>query len=192
MKIFKKVKANDVAYTFSAPNGVPGDITRTDECNVEPAMLVPVGTSPAVYAQAFGIPVKYATGTPNGVQQFNGGAETAASFAGVLIREVPQQAASTDLGLFTGTIPNPVQPQGLLVRGYVSVICAVGTPARGGTVYVQIVSDTSGPGGATVPVGAFRADGTDSGNAIALTATQAEWAIDGVDAFGNAGLRVAR
>lgn len=186
MKLLKKVKTNDVAYIFQAPNGVPGDITRPDESNVEPAMLV---AASGTYAQSFGIPVKYVTG---GIQQFNGGAETSASFAGVLIREVPQQAAVGDTGQFTGTIPNPVQPQGLCVRGYVSVVCAVGTPARGGTVYVQIVSDSSGPGGATVPVGAFRADGTDSGNAIALTATQAEWAVDGVDANLNAELRIYR
>jgi hypothetical protein len=194
MKIFRKLKARDVAYTFSAPNGVPGDITRPDMSNIEPAMLVPVGSSPPVYAQSFGIPVKYAVGSgvPNGVQQFNGGAETAPSFAGVLIREVPQQAAIGDLGTFSGSSPNPLQPQGLCVRGYCSVLCYVGTPARGGTVYVQIVADNSGPGGSAVPVGAFRADGTDGGNAIALTATQAEWASDGVDAFGNAELRIAR
>lgn len=191
-KTFKNLKARDVAYLFAAPNGVAGDITRPDESNVEPAMLVPVGTSPAVYAPAFGIPVKYATGTPNGVQQFNGGAETKASFAGVLIREVPQQAAIGDLGTFSGSSPNPLQPQGLCVRGYVSVLCAVGTPARGGTVYVQIVADNSGPGSTPVAVGAFRADGTDGGNAIALDAVQAEWAVDGVDSNGNAELRIAR
>lgn len=181
MKIVKKIRTNDVAYTFSAPNGVPGDITRTDESNAEPAMLV--AASGPVYAQAFGIPMKYVAG---GIQQFNGGAETKASFAGVLVREVPQQAAVGDQGQFSGTIPNPVQPQGLLVRGYVSVICAAGTPARGGTVYVQIVAN------AGVAVGSFRADGTDSGNAIALDAVQAEWATDGLDSNGNAELRVAR
>lgn len=178
-KIFNH-KARDVSYTFSAPNGVPGDITRPDESNIEPAMLVAVST---VFAQAFGIPVKYVAG---GIQQFNGGGETAASFAGVLIREVPQQAGATDLGQFNGTIPNPLQPQGLCVRGYVSILCAAGTPARGGVVYVQIVAN----GG--IGVGAFRADGTDGGNAVALTATQAEWATDGVDSAGNAELRIFR
>lgn len=178
-KIFRQLKARDVSYLFTAPNGVPGDITRTDESNVEPAMLVAAST---VFAQAFGIPVKYVAG---GIQQFNGGAEVAADFAGVLIREVPQQASTSDLGQFTGTIPNPVQPQGLLVRGYVSVLCVTGTPARGGVVYVQIVA----AGGFTV--GSFRAT-ADGGNTIALTATQAEWASDGVDASLNAELRVAR
>lgn len=180
MKEFKKVKTGDVAYTFSAPNGVPGDLTRTDECNVEPAMLV---AASGTFAQAFGIPVKYVSG---GIQQINGGADTAASFAGVLIREVPQQLATGDTGQFNGSIPNPVQPQGLLVRGYVSVQCVAGTPARGGVVYMQVTA------AGTYAIGSFQAVGTDSGNAVALTASQAEWATDGVDSNLNAELRVAR
>lgn len=178
-KIFRKLRAADVSYLFSAPNGVPGDITRPDESNVEPAMLV---AATSVFAQAFGIPMKYVAG---GIQQFNGGAETAPDFCGVLIREVPQQAGAGDLGQFTGTVPNPLQPQGLCVRGYVSVLCAAGTPARGGVVYVQIIAN----GGITV--GSFRAS-ADGGNTIALTAAQGEWASDGVDAFLNAELRIAR
>lgn len=166
------------AYLFQAPNGIPGDITRTDESNVEPAMLV---AASSVYAQAFGIPMKYVTG---GIQQFNGGAETAASFAGVLIREVPSISGNLNSG-FTDNIPFPEVPQGLMVRGYCTVFCAAGTPARGGVVYIQIVAN----GG--VPVGAFRAT-ADSSNTVALTATQAEWATDGKDADGNAELRVAR
>lgn len=174
-----RMKFNDVAYLFQAPNGVPGDITRTDESNVEPAMLI---AASGVFAQAFGIPVKYVAG---GIQQFNGGAEVAGDFAGVLIREVPSQSGSVTSG-FTDAIPYPSVPQGLCVRGYVSVLCAAGTPARGGIVYVQIVAN------AGVAVGSFRADGVDGGNAIALTATQAEWATDGKDSLNNAELRIAR
>jgi hypothetical protein len=168
-----------VSYLFQAPTGVPGDITRSDETNVEPAMLVAAST---VFAQAFGIPMKYVAG---GIQQFNGGAETKADFAGVLIREVPQQAGVGDTGQFSGTLPNPLQPQGLAVRGYVSVKCVTGTPARGGVVYIQIIA----AGGFSV--GDFRAS-ADGGNTIALDAVQAEWATDGVDADLNAELRIAR
>lgn len=171
------------AYLFQAPTGIAGDITRTDETNVEPVMLIGVG-SPLVYAQAFGIPLKYVTG---GVQQFNGGAETAASFAGILVREVPSISGSNASdATFDGTVPNPLVPNGMAVRGYVSVKCAAGTPVRGGVVYVQIIAD----GG--VPVGAFRADGADGGDAVALSATQAEWASDGMDANGNCEIRIAR
>jgi len=168
------------AYLYQAPTGVPGDITRTDETNVEPAMLV---AASGVFAQAFGIPVKYVAG---GIQQFNGGAEVAADFAGVLVREVPAMAGtSASDASFDGTVPNPKTPKGLAVRGYVSVKCAAGTPARGGLVYIQIVAN----GG--VAVGSFRAT-ADSSNTIVLSATQAEWASDGVDADKNAELRIAR
>lgn len=179
MKIFRKFKTADVSYTFQAPNGVAGDVTRVDESNVEPAMLV---AHSGTFAQAFGIPMKYVSG---GIQQFSGG-EAETDFAGVLVREVPSIAAPTDTGVFSPTIPNPKQPQGFCVRGYVSVLCIAGTPARGGTVYVQVTAHSG------ANPGDFRADGTDSGNAVALTAAQATWASDGVDAFENAELRIAR
>lgn len=166
------------AYLKQAPVGIPGDITRTDETNVEPAMLV---AASSVYAQKFGIPMKYVSG---GIQQFNGGAEVPADFAGILVREVPSISGSVTAG-FTDNIPNPEQVQGMAVRGYISVKCAAGTPARGGSVFVQIVAN----GG--VEVGEFRA--TDDGaNAIELTTTQATWASDGKDSDGNAEIRIAR
>ena len=168
-----------VSYLFQAPTGIPGDITRTDETNVEPAMLIAAST---VFAGAFGIPMKYVVG---GIQQFNGGSETKAAFAGVLVREVPA-IGGTGSDTSFAAVPLPTQVQGLAVRGYIIVKCYAGTPARGGTVYVQIVAN--GP----IPVGAFRADSTDGGNAIALDAVQAEWATDGVDADLNAELRIAR
>ena len=177
MKSFKGFKTNDISYLFQAPNGVAGDLTRTDESNVEPVQMVPLA---GVYPAAFGIPVKYVTG---GIQQLSG-SETAAQFAGVLIREVPAIGGTGSDTTFDGS-PYPGVPVGLCVRGYVSVLCGTGTPARGGTVYMQVNTGTQA-------IGTFRADGTDSGNAVALTATQAEWATDGVDANGNAELRIAR
>lgn len=166
------------AYLYQAPNGIPGSVTRVDESNVEPAKLIAVAD---VFAQAFGIPMKYATG---GISQIASG-DAATVFAGILVREAPSQSGNALSG-FEDTIPNPDQIQGFLVRGYCSVKCVAGTPARGGVVYMQVTAN----GG--VPVGAFRADGTDSGNAVALTLTQASWAVDGVDADDNTEIRVAR
>lgn len=164
------------AYLYNAPAGVAGDITRVDQTNVEPAMLV---AATGVYAQAFGIPLKYVSG---GVQQFNGGAETEADFAGVLVREVPSISGNA-LGGFDNNIPNPDQVQGMAVRGYINVKCVAGDPVRGANVFVQIVAN----GG--VAVGAWRA--TDDGaNAIELT--NVTWASDGKDADNNAEIRIAR
>jgi len=164
------------AYLYQAPNGVPGDVTRVDESNVEPAMLI---AASSVFAQAFGIPMKYTTG---GIQQFNGGAEAPASFAGILIREVPSISGNTLQGL-NDNIPNPEVPNGLMVRGYAAVICLTGTPARGGAVYVQIAAQTGRP------VGSFHT--TDDGS-DAILLDNVSWATDGKDADGVAEIRVAR
>lgn len=165
------------SYLYRAPAGVAGDITRTDETNVEPAMLV---AESGTYAQAFGIPMKYASG---GIKQFVGG-ETAADFAGVLVREVPSISGNTAQG-FDDTVPNSEQVNGMAVRGYVAVKCKVGTPARGGVVYVRVEADTG------KAIGDFEAT-SDTTKSVALSATQATWATDGKDADNNAELRIAR
>lgn len=163
------------AYLYNAPSGVAGDITRVDESSVEPIML---GNDNAT---AFGIPLKYSSGKAVPFA----GSEAATDFQGVLVREVPGINGDGGEALTSGK-PLFTQVQGICVRGYISVICVAGTPVRGGIVYVQITAN----GG--VAVGAFRADGVDSGNAVALTATQAEWASSGKDSNNNAELRIAR
>lgn len=172
------------AYTFAAPAGIAGDITRTDETNVEPAQLVPAGGT--TFPSAFGLAMKYVSG---GIQQFNGGAETAASFAGVIVREVPGisgAVADDSTANGTGTPWGANVPVGMAVRGYVSVQCVYGTPTRGGVVYVRIVAN-----GNNGTVGTFDAT-SDSSNNVALSNTQASWASDGKDANNNAELRLAR
>lgn len=165
------------AFLYSAPTGVPGDITRVDETNVEPAMLVAVS---AVFAQKFGIPMKYVSG---GISQWEAG-DAATALAGVLVREVPSISGSTAQGL-TDNIPYSAVPQGLAVRGYINVACVTGTPARGGVVYIRITDSGA------KKIGDFEAT-SDPGNNIALTTTQATWASDGKDSSNNAELRIAR
>ncbi len=167
-----------VSYLYQAPAGIPGDVTRVDETNVEPAMLVAVST---VYAQAFGIPMCYVSG---GISQFSSG-KVAADFAGILVREVPSQSGNTNSG-FTDNIPNPDVAQGLAVRGYVSVKCAVGTPARGGVVWVRVVASTGHV------IGDLETADAGAGATVALSTTQATWAVDGKDADNNTELRIAR
>lgn len=169
------------SYLYSAPAGVPGDITRTDETNVEPAMLAVQGSD---YPKV-GMGVKY-TSDGAGIQVPAAGA-TKADFAGVAVREAPSISnSSSDDTSSSPNTPWIEVPTGLAVRGYVAVLCVAGTPVRGGVVYWQI-ADNGG-----VKAGSFRADGTDSGNAVALDAVQAEWATNGLDASKNAELRIAR
>ncbi len=166
------------AYLYQAPAGVIGDVTRTDETNVEPAMLVAVSS---VFAQAFGIPMRYVSG---GISQFASGS-VAADFAGVLIREVPSISGTVTAGL-TDNVPNSEAVQGLAVRGYVSVKCVVGTPARGGVVWVRVVASTGHV------IGDFETADAGAGATVALSTTQATWAVDGKDADSVTEIRIAR
>jgi hypothetical protein len=162
------------AILKQAPAGVAGDITRVDDSQVEPAVLV--GLS-GVYPTNFGVPMKYVAG---GIAQFAAG-DAATVFAGTLVREVPSMSATVAAdSSYESVAPNPLFPAALMVKGYMSVKCTVGTPVRGGIVYV--CNNTAG--GA---IGDFQA--TTSANNVALT--NASWASDGKDSFNNAEIRVA-
>lgn len=174
----RAVPTGDISYTFQAPTGIPGSVTRVDESSVEPVKF-----ASADCPTSFGFPVVFAAG----VAKKWSGSSVAADFAAVLVREVPVTAGDlgSDASLGGGT-PNFEQPMGICPRGYVNVFCAAGTPTRYGLVYIQITAS------AGVLVGQFRADGTDGGNAVALTLAQASWMANGKDANGNAELRIAR
>jgi hypothetical protein len=165
------------SYLYQSPSGVPGDCTRVDESNIEPAKLV------APFPANFGVPMMSAVG---GVS-FSA-APTVAAFAGILARAVPgisQSSLNEAVNVFQ---PNQNEINGLLVRGYVSVQCKVGTPVRGQPVYMRTVAN------GLKLVGDLEAD-SDPGNNVALTGTQVgnvTWASDGVDSFLNSEIRVAQ
>lgn len=165
------------AYLYQAPAGVPGDITRVDETNVEPIMLI------TPFPANYGVPMMYAAGGAT----FSA-TPTAAAFAGILARAVPGISQSSSNEAVDVFQPNQKEPQGLVVRGYVNVLCTIGTPVRGNVVYMRTVA----AGGAAI--GDLEAT-SDPGNNVALTATpvgNVTWASDGKDAFNNAEVRVAQ
>lgn len=168
------------AYTYSAPAGIAGAITRADESSVEPAMLEAISS---VFANAFGIPMVYASDGA-GIQQW-GASNVAADLAGFLVRQAPAISENGD-GL--GGAPNPVQVQGLMVRGYMNVVCVYGTPVRGQLVYVRTVANSNNETVGTLDATA------DAGNNVALTTAglTVTWASNGKDSNNNAELRVAR
>ena len=163
------------AYLYRAPAGIAGAVTRQDETNTESGLFG--STVPT----AFGVPLKV---DGNGKFIPFAGSETAADFYGVLERIAPSIAGDTAQTFASGT-PNANATQGIVVRGYVNVVCTIGTPVRGGTVYVRTVA-ASGKA-----IGDFEAT-TDSGNNVALT--NVVWASNGKDtANGNiAEIRIAR
>lgn len=157
------------AYLYSAPAGVPGDITRADESDVEPIMLN-ASTPPTAY----GVPV-----TISGGQALKWtGSNVAADFAGVLVREVPAIGFGE---LFGDGTPYTKQVQGLCPRGYINVLCPTGTPTRFGPVYVRTVAATG------KVIGDFEATSDPSNNVLL---TNASWASEGKDANNNAELRI--
>ncbi len=169
------------AYLFQSPSGVPGDVSRPDESNVEPSMLV------TPFPANYGVAVKYAAGANGeGVTPF-AAADAAAVVAGLLVRAAPgisQSSVNEGVGVFQ---PNQAEPQGVMVRGYATVVVNAGSPVRGQPVGI-VQTASSGH-----PAGAFEAATT--GNNVPLTGTIVgnwTWASDGVDSFGNAEIRIAQ
>jgi hypothetical protein len=170
-------KTNDVAYTFAAPMGVPGDVTRTDESNVEPIFLI------TPFPTNYGVAMVAATGggTPFAA------AGTAATVIGLLVRAVPGISNSSSNEAVDQFTPNQAEVQGLMVRGYACVAVNAGTPVRGSAV--GIVQTASGGH----PAGAFET--TTTGNNIPLSSTVVgnwTWAQDGVDPNGYGEVRIAQ
>jgi len=166
------------SYLYNSPSGVIGDVSRVDESNVEPAMLV------TPFPANYGVAMKYGSG---GVTPFAHG-DTASAVCGLLVRAVPgisQSSSNESTGTFQ---PNQSEPQGLMVRGYATVKVNAGTPVRGQPVYIV---ETASSGHA---VGQFETT-ANGGNNIALSSTICgnwTWASDDVDAEGNAEIRIAQ
>lgn len=167
-----------VSYLYAAPSGVPGSITRTDESNVEPAFLI------TPFPANYGVPMKYTTG---GITPMASG-DAASVFAGVIARAVPGISQNTNNETINVFQPNQSEVQGLCTRGYINVTVNAGTPVRGGQVFV-VVTASSGH-----VVGQYETT-SNGGNNVALTGTvvgNVTWASDGVDASGNAEIRIAQ
>lgn len=160
------------SYLYRAPAGVAGDVTRPDNTVVEPGLL-----NPSAAPTAFGAPVKLVSGKFEKIAS----GDAASVFAGVLSRVAPSIAG--DLAqTFAGGTPNTASVQGIVVKGYMNVVCTQGTPVRGGAVYVRVTADTG------KLVGDFET-AADSGKCVAITG--ATWAVDGKDATNIAEIRIA-
>lgn len=172
-----KFKTNDISYAFQVPAGVPGDVSRPDETNVEQAFLV----SP--FPANYGLPMQFASGPAGTGVTAIITAAGASGFAGLLVRAAPSISNSSTNESTGIESPNQSEVQGLAVRGYVSVVCAFGTPVRGAAVYVCTTAET----GHTV--GALEA-GSNAYNTILSGEAAVTWAADGKDDFNNAEVRI--
>lgn len=151
------------SYLYNAPAGVPGTVTRLQDSQVDSLIL-------GEAFEAFGVPFKFDATTGKAINI--DASDTAAVFKGIIVRSVPSISGSTAEGMADGK-PNLDSPCGGLRSGYGSVLCKVGTPVKGGTVYMRVVA-ASGKA-----VGDFEAT-SDSTNSVALVGV--EWAANGKDA----------
>lgn len=167
------------SFLFKAPAGIPGAITRVDDTTVEPGYIA-AANGPTLFGQ----PVKIDAAT--GKFLLMGAASVAADFYGILIREVPSiSGGSPNAQAFSDGTPSLTSFHGIATRGYVNVVCATGTPVRGGAVYVRILD-----GGAGRPIGAYEATADGANSVLVPTLV---WAANGREATTNiAEVRIAR
>lgn len=116
------------AFLYRMPAGIPGDVTRKQDSTLEP---VTIGAS----AVAHGAPVKLSGGLAVPIA----GGDDASDLYGLLARPYPMQGTVNDLGQAT----SPAGGQGdVLRRGYMAVLLASGTAAKGGPVFMRVTEDT--------------------------------------------------
>ena len=162
------------AYSQFAPSGFPGFITRELNTVVEPGILANITN---VF---YGWPVKFsaATGKFTGIAA----SDTAAVFAGILGRQAVQQGAQGASDLALQPLADVKQPQTIVRKGYVNVTCFVGTPVRGGIVYMRVTTVASNVFGQLEAT----ADGV---NSVALPGVT--WASNGRDSANTAEIFIA-
>lgn len=135
--------------------GYAGTVSRSIDAIITPRMVKSKKNN-GVEAEApimFGEPVVL---NPDNTYSRFGATGTAASFAGIAIREVKQ---ATDYYAACGSyIPSEICD--VIERGSVTVLCNAGTPTAGGKVYIRVKNSSNANG----VIGQFEAaeDGTNT------------------------------
>ncbi len=106
------------------PAGIPGEITRREDCTIEPNILgadMAFGTCGKIVGGKF-VPIE--------------AGDEAADVYGILVRPYPSQGGAT--GLATGGKLPSGAPCDVLRRGYISAALARGTAAKAGAVHLRV------------------------------------------------------
>lgn len=131
MKVFKRIKTQDVAFAYRMGAGFPGVVTRQNPANIEPC-AIDAANPPTAYGQAV-MDSNQAVGF--NISAFSDGIEV----YGVTVRPYPMQAASasSDFGAqgFGASAPPVTGVIDVLRIGYITVP-VVGTPEKGGPVHI--------------------------------------------------------
>ena len=170
------MSATPTAILYVANSGIPGDLDATQMTAVE-SWILNASTPPT----AFGSPVKRVTNSGVTTISIIQSGDTAADFYGILSRSAPTVAGGNTI--INNGQPNPGTVSGVVIGGpgYVLVACTIGTPVRGGAVYMRVTA--SGP----ALVGDLEAT-SDSPDNVLLT--NVVWALDNKDSNNTTAVRV--
>ncbi|MGO4496413.1 hypothetical protein AB4114_11005 [Paenibacillus sp. 2RAB27] len=146
--------------------GYPGNVSRSLDAVIDNRVVKTTDT----VGIAFGEPA--ILNSDNSYSRF-GATGTAATFAGIAVRNVKQ--ATVFANNVNGSYA-PGDPCDVIGRGSVTVTCNVGTPTPAGGVYVRITANGAIPAGI---VGGFEA-AADGANTILLT--NIKWTTGKLDA----------
>jgi len=149
------------AYVYNAPSGVAGDVTRPQVSIIDSVVL-------GLAFAAFGAPFKLVSDKAVPIES----GDAASVVKGFITRSVPSIGGNANQGLNDG-IPNIETVQGALKSGYMNIECKVGTPSKGGQVFVRI----------TAAAGKLVGDletAADAGACVAIVGC--EFAVSGKDA----------
>jgi hypothetical protein len=145
------------AYLKEVPSGVPGTVTDFVHTIIESGEY-----NAALMPTAYGAPVKLVSGLVSAIEA----SDAAADFYGILARSNPGSSGDPSFNGYGAGVPQSTQIPSVVIGpqggGKVLVKCAIGTPVKGGIVYMRVVAATG------KAVGDFEAT-ADGANNVALT-----------------------
>ena len=157
-----------VAFAYQIPVGTIGSVLMTSAG----ADLNSGVYNPDLMPTAFASPVKLVNGLVSAIEED----DTASVFWGILVAADVQPPASGVVdNSFGFPAPDVEQDANVMLNGYAIVKCTVGTPVKGGTVYMRVVPDT----GKAVGDLEATADGSDN-----VAVSQLTWNVSGKDSDG--------
>ena len=148
--------------------GRAGALSRVQD---QPSAIEPARLSPTKAPSFFGQALKY-NGVSKVFEKFEAG-DTVEKFQGILIEKVSQEPVTAN----DYTTPNPSTTHSIVIgTAYLFVKCNVGTPVRGGLVYLRPATN----------VFEATADGVNN-----FVVPNLRWAVDGKDSNSIAEIRIA-
>lgn len=167
--------SGNMAFLYRMPAGVAGALSRPDEAVVETQMY-DATSAPSAFGQAVVI-------TSSGEKMSTPtAASTGEAVYGFNVRVWPSIGGNLEQGFEDGT-PHTAAPAPIMTRGYMTVRCHAGTPAKGGQVYVRVQNAANGK-----PVGGVEA-AADGANTVAVPHCIF---MGGMDASNNTEIRLWR